>query len=360
MRKRTYFGAFSTIALLTLAFEFFIFWIVEGHDHPGQLTSDLGNNYYGMPIFVYAIFGAVVVGVVAIMISYTLVHSSQRQMSSRLSVLVGNQLNDKQAFADEATVATLGQENAVLLESVRQKVLRLQQEIARYSAQPVMVGGESKESILIEERHRIARELHDSVSQQLFAAMMMLSALRTTITKNDPEASQKQVHTIERVINSAQSEMRALLLHLRPTSLAGRSLKKGIIGLLKELQTKINIRITWQLSDVELPAAVEDNLFRIVQELLSNTLRHANAEELEVYLATAAQTVILRVVDDGVGFDTTKQVAAGSYGLQNIKERATAIGGTANVISFPNQGTTVEIRVPITKEETHDDKSTNS
>ena len=191
--------------------------------------------------------------------------------------------------------------------------------------------------------------------------MMMLSAMKSTLKKTDADANlQKQVRTIERVINAAQSEMRALLLHLRPTSLAGKHLRAGIIGLLKELQTKIHIRITWELSDVQLAPAVEDNLFRVVQELLSNTLRHADAEELEVYLEQANDTVILRVVDDGVGFDSRKDVAAGSYGLQNIKERAASIGGTARIISFPNQGTSVELRVPVTKEDDSVDKSSDS
>lgn len=355
MRKRTLFAVFTVHCLLTLVLEFFTYWMILGNRRPENFLNDLGRAYYGFPVFIYAIFGAIVTGILGLLITYALLHRMQRETASRLSVLVSNQLTDEALFRDVRTRGAVGRENAVLLAALRQKIARLQQEITRYSAQPVMVGGESKENILIEERHRIARELHDSVSQQLFAAMMMLSALRTTAGKGDVEATTKQVRTIERVINSAQSEMRALLLHLRPTNLAGKHLREGIIGLLKELQTKIHIRITWQLSEVRLPAAVEDNLFRIVQELLSNTLRHAEAEELEVYLATAANTVILRVVDDGVGFDAEQTQSAGSYGLQNIRERATAIGGTARILSFPGQGTSVEIRVPMTKEENDND-----
>ncbi len=234
-------------------------------------------------------------------------------------------------------------------------MIRLQREIQHYSNQPVLVAGESKEEILEQERHRLARELHDSVSQQLFAAMMMLSALRSVVNQRDPDAAElKQLSTIESVINEAQAEMRALLLHLRPTNLEGKSLKDGIISLLKELQTKIKIKITWQLDDVQLSAASEDNLFRIVQELLSNTLRHAKASSLEVYLKQVDQNVILRVIDDGVGFELDAGSENGSYGLKNIQERAQSIGGTAKFVSFKNQGTSVEIRVPVTKEVSHD------
>ncbi|WP_125572520.1 sensor histidine kinase [Lacticaseibacillus songhuajiangensis] len=354
MRKRTYLGIFSSIAIATLAFEFALVWMIEGSRNPQNWLGSLTRYYYGFPVAGYAVLGAVTTGIIAFLIIYVVMHRLSREITSRLSTLSGNELANL-SFSDSRTQHAVGRENAVMLESLRRKVLRLQQEITRYSAKPEMVGGESKEQILVDERHRIARELHDSVSQQLFAAMMMLSALRSVAKKGGDEKVQTQVRTIERVINSAQSEMRALLLHLRPTNLAGKHLREGIIGLLKELQTKINIRITWELAPVELPAATEDNLFRIVQELLSNTLRHADAEELEVYLAESAGTVILRVIDDGVGFDTSQASAAGSYGLQNIRERAAAIGGTARVVSFPNQGTSVEIRVPITKEETNND-----
>ncbi len=347
MRKRSLLGIFSAVMIITLSFEAILVWMTQRSRGFDTFVNSMLNNMVGL----YALLGALTTGLLAVIITYVMVHRVERQMTNRLSVMLSNQLDTPELTNMRRNQVDIGRESTVMLEQLRRKMLRLQTEIERYSAQPVMVGGEAKEDILIQERHRIARELHDSVSQQLFAAMMMLSAMRSTLKKaDDDDPLLQQVRTIERVINSAQSEMRALLLHLRPTSLSGKRLREGIIGLLKELQTKIKIRITWELADVSLAPATEDNLFRIVQELLSNTLRHAEAEELEVYLDEAAGTVILRVVDDGVGFDTTKRDAAGSYGLANIKERAAAIGGTARVISFPNQGTSVEIRVPITKE----------
>ncbi|EPC93129.1 signal transduction histidine kinase, partial [Lacticaseibacillus paracasei subsp. paracasei CNCM I-4648] len=244
---------------------------------------------------------------------------------------------------------------AALLEELRQKMIRLQREIERYSNTPVRFSGETKEAILTGERHRLARELHDSVSQQLFAAMMMLSALRSVADRDPAQADlSKQLDTIQKVINEAQAEMRALLLHLRPTNLEGKSLKQGIIQLLKELQTKITIEITWQLDDIKLNPAAEDNLFRIVQELLSNTLRHAKATSLEVYLKQLQDMVVLRMVDDGVGFDAKQASSNGNYGLANIKERAAAMGGTAKVVSVVGQGTSVEVRVPLSKDVAHD------
>lgn len=208
---------------------------------------------------------------------------------------------------------------------------------------------QTKEDILADERKRIARELHDSVSQQLFAASMMLSAIDQQKTLL-PEPFQNQIAIILQTLNESQSEMRALLLHLRPIKLEGKSLKAGIEQLLNELKTKTDIRILWKIEEIKADPAIENHLFRIVQELLSNTLRHAKAHLLEVYMNEKSRHIILKVVDDGKGFNVG-QNKAGSYGLENIQERIAAMGGTVRILSFPGKGTSVEIRVPNIKEE---------
>lgn len=210
-----------------------------------------------------------------------------------------------------------------------------------------LLDGESKEEILENERHRLARELHDSVSQQLFAAMMIMSALNETIEQgaNTTDFS-KQIQMVAKILSMAQSEMRALLLHLRPINLEGRSLKQGIEQLLVELQSKVELKIIYDVEEVSIQPSIENELFRVVQELLSNTLRHAKASELELYLNQSAKQLVLRIQDDGVGFDTSKK-KAGSYGLLNVKERISSVGGTVKIISILNQGTSIEIKIPL-------------
>ncbi len=232
------------------------------------------------------------------------------------------------------------------LVDIREKLIALANEVQLNSNKTSnSINGQTKEEILVSERHRLARELHDSVSQQLFAAMMMLSALNEQMDGSN-ETLQRQVKLIESIVNEAQSEMRALLLHLRPVNLEGKSLKKGIEQLLNEMSTKIQIELKWDIEDVSLMNGIEDHLFRIVQELLSNTLRHSKAKGLEVYLHVIDQSVLLRVIDDGTGFNTTEN-KAGNYGLQNINERVIGMGGTCKIISFKNKGTSVEIKIPI-------------
>ena len=354
MRRRMLVGFFMILLVWTLLVEaclVFMLAKVTQHDFLRLLLA----NVLSAPLLVYLLIGALLIssGVTVIVLWRQRVVRSQ--LDSRLAQLNAGQYQAPIFNRSQQAEAALGKQPAALLEALRQKMIRLQREIERYSNTPVRFSGETREAILTGERHRLARELHDSVSQQLFAAMMMLSALRS-VAARDPkqEALNKQLDTIQKVINEAQAEMRALLLHLRPTNLEGKSLKQGIIQLLKELQTKITIKITWQLDDIQLNAAAEDNLFRIVQDLLSNTLRHAKADSLEVYLKRLQDMVILRMVDDGVGFDPKETSSNGNYGLANIKERAAAMGGTAKVVSVVGQGTSVEVRVPLSKDVAHD------
>lgn len=201
------------------------------------------------------------------------------------------------------------------------------------------------QKVVSEERNRLARELHDSVSQQLFAASMLMSTITESREVAD-DLETKHLKMIEETIHQSQLEMRALLLHLRPAALKDRSLEEGIKELLNELSQKVPIQVNWKLESIELDKGVEDHLFRILQECVSNTLRHAKASTLEVLLIHRDGRTILRIVDDGVGFKMDEKKAA-SYGLQNMHERALEIGGVLKLVSLPHKGTRLEVSVPL-------------
>jgi len=228
---------------------------------------------------------------------------------------------------------------------LHEKLMFMADQALKHSEETKELGNETKEEILEQERHRIARELHDSVSQQLFAASMLLSAANHQ-TDQYSERVKKQLLLAEKTINASQNEMRALLLHLRPIQLDGKSLKQGIEQLLQELSTKIDINLQYSIESITMPSVMEDNIFRIIQELMSNVLRHAKAKELEIYLRKNGDSAQLKVIDDGIGFDSSKQ-RAGGYGLQNIKERIEGIGGNVKIVSILNLGTRIEINVPL-------------
>ena len=205
------------------------------------------------------------------------------------------------------------------------------------------------QEIIEQERNRLARELHDSVSQQLFAASMMMSAINETKQFSEDDREAKQLKMVEEMIHQSQLEMRALLLHLRPVALKNKSLQEGIEELLLELSMKVTMDIKWKVEAFPLDKGVEDHLFRILQESVSNTLRHAKAGKLDVLLIKRDDLVIMRVVDDGIGFEVDDETKAGSYGMQNMHERAVEVGGTLKVISMKNKGTRLEVKVPVMK-----------
>jgi NarL family two-component system sensor histidine kinase LiaS len=200
------------------------------------------------------------------------------------------------------------------------------------------------QSLVSKERNRLARELHDSVSQQLFAASMMMSAISESAPENNPYG--KQLKLVEGMIQQSQLEMRALLLHLRPVALKGKTLEEGIQELLSELSQKVPMSIRWTTESIPMYKGMEDHLFRILQESISNTLRHAKASSLEVSFMNRDGLLILSVIDDGIGFDIEKE-KTGSYGLQNMNERAIEMGGSLKIVSLANEGTKLEVRVPI-------------
>jgi signal transduction histidine kinase len=114
------------------------------------------------------------------------------------------------------------------------------------------------------------------------------------------------------------------------------------------LKEKVLFDIRYRLEEVRLSKGAEDHLFRIAQETLSNTLRHAQATEVDILLVERDGLAILRVQDNGIGFKEVDE-KAGSYGLQNVKERAIEVGATCKIVSVPSQGTIIEVKLPALK-----------
>ncbi|MGI1740015.1 sensor histidine kinase [Streptococcus uberis] len=208
------------------------------------------------------------------------------------------------------------------------------------------------QKIVQRERKRIARDLHDTVSQELFASSMILSGISMSLDHLEKEELNNQILTVEAMLQNAQKDLRVLLLHLRPIELANRTLREGIDMILKELTDKSDIEVIYKENISKLPKSVEDNLFRIAQEFISNTLKHAKASQLEVYLKQTKNEVQLKMIDNGVGFDMD-EVRDLSYGLKNIGDRVDDLAGTFNLISQKGKGVSMDIRLPIMSEESN-------
>lgn len=209
---------------------------------------------------------------------------------------------------------------------------------------------ETKISAVSEERQRLARDLHDAVSQQLFAISMM-AATASKIADAKPEKALGLIKEISLSAARAQAEMRALLLQLRPLTLQNESLTQALSSLAKELENKQTIKCVLDLDEVSLPKNIENQLYRIAQEALSNVLRHAEASQVQITLklSQAGRRTMLIIEDNGKGF-TPEQIPQSSLGNRSIQERATLIGGTAHWLSVLGKGTKLEIRIPISTE----------
>lgn len=340
------YSGLSTFLLLLLV-STSSYWFTPGDNkHIIQLFQ---IKIFWLPLIFYLFVLSVIAGLIIFVLLSFYQTRLLAPIEEKLRLLAGGNFDNpilEQAMPYSPTNQTLFEmDNDIYM--IKMKLKEVLSELQTVSSRPHLIDGVSKEEILEAERHRLARELHDSVSQQLFAAMMLLATLNE-MEEEQPTRYQKQLQMIADIVNAAQSEMRALLLHLRPVTLEGKTLPEGIKQLLLELKTKVNIVLKWELEEVAMPIATEDQLFRMIQELLSNTFRHAKASELEVYLNKVDQSILLRIVDDGIGFDVEQQKnKAGSYGLMNIRERIASLGGTLKIISFSNQGTSIEIKIPL-------------
>ena len=209
---------------------------------------------------------------------------------------------------------------------------------------------QNEEEIVERERRRIARDLHDTVSQELFAANMILSGVASQDQVLQLPKVGQQLKGVTEILNTAQNDLRILLLHLRPTELEGRNLVEGLQVIFRELQEKSNLEVHFEHDVQKLPKAIEEHIFRIVQEVVSNTLKHAHAKRLDVYLLQAEQSLHLKIADDGVGFDP-ESLGELSYGMKNIQERVDDMAGRIKILTSPKKGVAIDIKVPLVEGE---------
>lgn len=202
------------------------------------------------------------------------------------------------------------------------------------------------QEIVKQERKRIARDLHDTVSQDLFAASMVLSGIAQNVSQLDVDQVGSQLLAVEEMLQHAQNDLRILLLHLRPVELENKTLSEGFRMILKELTDKSDIEVVYHESILTLPKKIEDNIFRIGQEFISNTLKHSQASRLEVYLNQTENELQLKMIDNGIGFDMNS-VYDLSYGLKNIEDRVEDLAGNLQLLSQPGKGVAMDIRLPL-------------
>ena len=198
----------------------------------------------------------------------------------------------------------------------------------------------------LEERNRLARDLHDTVKQQTYAARMQLTAARNLLS-SDLTAASGHIDTALQLNRETQQELKLIIDELRPAALQGKGLAHALKEYANRWQEHTGIRVeTSVIGERSLPLEVEQALYRVLQEALSNIARHAEADKVTLSLSMSAERVTLIVTDNGRGFDRNA-ISANSYGLTGMQGRLREVGGTLKVDSILSTGTTLTAEVKL-------------
>ena len=236
-----------------------------------------------------------------------------------------------------------------------QQVQREQRNVAYLAYRDQLLQQVSKTAAQ-EERNRLARDLHDSIKQQIFSIVVNAAAVKARWEYN-PAGARKAVDDIERTAQEAQVEMQALLQQLRPTALENVGLVESLRMQCQALGYRIDAEITTELSELPpeelLPVGAQEMIFRIVQEGFANIARHARAAHVWLSLRQQGDALLVEIGDDGQGFELAqvneRPQTYGGMGLSNVRERVNDIGGTLKIWSLPGKGTTLHLCIPLVR-----------
>ena len=204
---------------------------------------------------------------------------------------------------------------------------------------------QAQELAALEERQRLARELHDSVSQALYGITLGTHTARTLLER-DPSRVAEPLDYVLSQAEAALTEMRALIFELRPESLETEGLVAALSRQAAALHARHEIEVLTEFCDEpDLPLKVKEELYRVAQEALHNTAKHARANNVNLRMHVGTEGVLLEVCDNGVGFDTTHSFP-GHLGLHSMRERIARLGGTLQIESTPGQGTCIRAQLP--------------
>jgi signal transduction histidine kinase len=278
------------------------------------------------------------VGVVVVLFAFSIVILNSRSAFNRLQV---------SQYRERLRSDQLAQTNESLRQEVKdRKVVELQLRERQQEAESL-----SRRILTVQEdeRTRIARELHDELGQLLTAVKLAVERLRPQLP---PSAEDDAMEASDLVAESIQ-QVRNLAMDLRPSVLEHLGLESAIRWLLERVRERTDINVSFHPTNPErrLPPDIETASYRIVQEALTNALRHAKANTIRVNCQADDDSFTVQILDDGVGFDTAQKEFLGTspqgLGVLGIRERVQSLGGTLELRSQPGQGTTVRVRFPL-------------
>jgi signal transduction histidine kinase len=198
----------------------------------------------------------------------------------------------------------------------------------------------------LEERARLARELHDSVTQSLYSVTLLAEAVARMLSAGDYQTAVDYLRELRDTAQESLREMRLLIFELRPVALEKSGLTDALRLRLEAVESRSGLKTELHVEGLEkLPYEAKIELYHIAQESLNNILKHAHARKVQINLQFLDRQTCLEVIDDGDGLDPKQAARGGGLGLPGIAERAEKIGGKLHIDSAPGKGTRVRVEV---------------
>ncbi len=234
---------------------------------------------------------------------------------------------------------TIAPEELTLLAAIGQQVAVAVENAHLYN--------QAEQSAALAERSRLARELHDSVTQSLYGVTMYAEAAQLSLTAGNHPPAAEYLRELRDTAQEALREMRLLIFELRPPALEQRGLAAALQDRLETVEARGGVETSLQVEGTEgLPLTLQHELYHLAREALNNTLKHAHAHRVQVRCVAADRELCLEVCDDGVGFDPEDH-SKGGLGLAGMKERVQKIGGRLDIAASPGKGTRLTVCVPL-------------
>lgn len=252
---------------------------------------------------------------------------------------------DRLLHASEVTDAwSQGNFSTFIEDPGRDEIGQLGERLNRMAMQLKELLKRREEVAVVEERNRLARDLHDSAKQQALAASFQIGTA-LTLYDRDPQKARDHLEEAERLVDGVREELTGLIMELRPQDFEEKSINLILSDYLLDWSQQHGYEVEQDLQkDIQVSIGGKQTLLRILQEALANIARHSQGDQVKISLGNVGDDTVLKIMDNGVGFEPDK-VARG-VGLRSMQERAETLGGTVEVTSIIGEGTTLKVSVP--------------
>jgi signal transduction histidine kinase len=228
------------------------------------------------------------------------------------------------------------------------RILGLLADVAAIAIENARLQEKAERLAIVEERQRLARELHDSVTQALYSVTLYAEAARMALSAGKQDVAAENLRELHAMAREALFDIRLLVYELHPPILEGQGLAAALQTRLAAVETRVGLQIELRVDGGRrLPLSAEEEVYRIALEALSNVVKHARAQHVTVDLRFDDQRVYLEIADDGLGYDPVRARESGGMGLRGMEERAQRLHGKLEILGVPGKGTTVKVEVPI-------------